>query len=195
MQLEACFETYIVIAAAMQRPIAAASRFPSRSEQSRLPSRCIRFRLRMPRMTYVHLARFSGETPQSGVLKRPDTSGRLRHCFLLESNPSMKITTRTGMLDRSSAVLANDTGVSLLSIFLPCGRVSKTSAQANVWIVNDPPATAESGPLRPRMTLDDGGGDTCWQRSSLPERKLLHLGDVFSRLLLANNIEFDDHQA
>jgi hypothetical protein len=60
MQREACFETYIVIAAAMQHPIAAASRFPSRSEQSRLPSRRIRFRLRMPRTTYVHLAVFPG---------------------------------------------------------------------------------------------------------------------------------------
>jgi hypothetical protein len=49
--------------AAMQRPIAAASRFPSRSKQSRLLSRRIRFRVRMPRTTYLHLAGSTGETP------------------------------------------------------------------------------------------------------------------------------------
>ncbi len=48
--------TYITTSAAMQRPIAAESRFPSRSKQSRLLSQRIRFRFRMARTTYVRLA-------------------------------------------------------------------------------------------------------------------------------------------
>lgn len=46
---------------AMQHPIAPASRFPSRSKQSRLLSRRIRFRSRMPRTTYLRLAVFPGK--------------------------------------------------------------------------------------------------------------------------------------
>ena len=61
------FETNIEIFAAMQRPIAAESRFPARSEQ---PLVITAHSLPPPHAAHDILAsgRFSGETPQSAIL-------------------------------------------------------------------------------------------------------------------------------
>lgn len=89
MQKE-CSKAYMVISAAMQRSIVAASRFPSSSEQqSRLPSWRIRFRLRMSRTTYLHQAVFLGRhCSQSAILKQPDAPGQLQHVFFARESTS-----------------------------------------------------------------------------------------------------------
>lgn len=86
-----CFKTD---PAAMQRPIASASRFPSRSKQSRLLSRRIRFRVRMSRARHTCILPALPGKHRIAILKRPDIPDHSELCFFVAKSNSLLLKDR-----------------------------------------------------------------------------------------------------